>query len=293
MFDLIKRGRVSATGNRLNLLQSAVPIVADNVAEYLWGDTYSLDDEPSFQTGLEWADFPNLMPPFHNYFVEWLAQTDDLRKVSKWNGVHIVRVNGETSLAPGNVVLRCELFITSTDQHDSFVFGPAITYEIDVAEDGTCRGARIAETFLEGEGDLQTAAFQRLYVCMMQPAFLTTSFMHCRNVCVSEVMPPFKLAKASCRRHGVPLVRFRTINIEPMRKVPRSKGHAHENRIKKALHICRGHFKTYTADKPLFGRVTGTIFVPMHARGSSREGIVIQNYKVQAPTPCDVSSEAA
>jgi len=53
-------------------------------------------------------------------------------------------------------------------------------------------GARIAETFLEGEGDLQTAAFQRLYVCMMQPAFLTTSFMHCRNVCVKRSYASFQ-----------------------------------------------------------------------------------------------------
>jgi hypothetical protein len=78
-----------------------------------------------------------------------------------------------------------------------------------------------------------------------------------------------------------------------MRKILRSEGRANETGIKHALHICRGHFRTYTPDKPLFGKVTGTIFVPMHARGSAQEGIVVQNYKVNAPFPRNLSGEAA
>jgi hypothetical protein len=57
MFDLIARGKVQPAGRRLRDLQAAVPIVADNVAEYLWRDLEELDDDPAFVNGyLNWSD---------------------------------------------------------------------------------------------------------------------------------------------------------------------------------------------------------------------------------------------
>jgi hypothetical protein len=294
MFDLIKRGKVRTVGNRLKRLQSAVPVVADNVAAYLWAGKTTLDDERVYVNGqLEWSDYPNLKPPFDNYLVEWLTVTPDMKKGSKWHGVHITKAEDGTSESCGNVRLRCELFITDAERNDSIVVGPAIAYEIQVAKDGTFVDARIAEQFFFGADDAETEDIQLAYLTMMQPAFLATSFMHCRNIIVNEVAPPRKLAKASRKRHGVPLVSYRTINIEPMRKLLRSEGRSNETGIKHALHICRGHFRTYTPDKPLFGKVTGTVFVPMHARGSAQEGIVVQNYTVIAPSPRSLSGSPA
>ena len=133
-----------------------------------------------------------------------------------------------------------------------------------------------------GDTDEETDAFRRAFLNILQPAFLTTSFMHCRNVSETTVTPPPKLAKKHRKKHGVPLVQYRTINIDPMRQVLQSEGRAQETGIKKALHICRGHFRTYTMDKPLFGKVAGTFFVPMHVRGNASEGIVIQDYVVKS-----------
>lgn len=50
----------------------------------------------------------------------------------------------------------------------------------------------------------------------------------------------------------------------------------------KKLHICRGHFKTYTEDNPLFGQPgnTGQVWIPMHTRGSAKKGEVRKAYKV-------------
>src|SRR5689334_12257874 len=102
MFDLIKRGKVRTVGNRLKSLQSAIPIVADNVAAYLWAGKTTLDAEPAFLTGqLNCSDYPNLMPPFDSYFVEWLTVTPDIQKVSRWHGVHIKRVKDEPSPSRG------------------------------------------------------------------------------------------------------------------------------------------------------------------------------------------------
>src|SRR3990167_3444505 len=55
------------------------------------------------------------------------------------------------------------------------------------------------------------------------------------------------------------------------------------NGLKKALHIVRGHPVTYTKEKPLFGKYSGTFWKPAHARGSIEQGAVLKDYKVNAP----------
>jgi len=48
----------------------------------------------------------------------------------------------------------------------------------------------------------------------------------------------------------------------------------------RALHICRGHFATYSEENPLFGKYAGTFWVPMHTRGSKTQGEVVKAYGV-------------
>lgn len=47
-----------------------------------------------------------------------------------------------------------------------------------------------------------------------------------------------------------------------------------------ALHTVRGHFATYTADAPLFGKLVGTYLKRATIRGSDRHGEVIKDYEV-------------
>jgi len=42
--------------------------------------------------------------------------------------------------------------------------------------------------------------------------------------------------------------------------------------------LVRGHFATYTQERPLFGRYAGTVFIPAHVRGTPEAGIVIKDY---------------
>jgi hypothetical protein len=53
--------------------------------------------------------------------------------------------------------------------------------------------------------------------------------------------------------------------------------------MKRALHICRGSFATYTEDAPLFGRVVGTVWRPPHVKGNEAAGKVNKNYKIKRP----------
>jgi hypothetical protein len=47
------------------------------------------------------------------------------------------------------------------------------------------------------------------------------------------------------------------------------------------LHLCRGHFKTYTDDAPLFGRYTGTWWWQSMVRGDKELGEVEKDYDIE------------
>jgi hypothetical protein len=115
------------------------------------------------------------------------------------------------------------------------------------------------------------------------PFMMALGLLACRNVHRREVEQPEKLSKKWAKKHGRPLVRYHVLDIDPMRKVLKSEGRSDEVGLKKALHICRGHFATYTEDAPLFGRVTGTFWKPQHVRGSAKQGVVVKDYNVKAP----------
>jgi hypothetical protein len=44
------------------------------------------------------------------------------------------------------------------------------------------------------------------------------------------------------------------------------------------------HFAHYTEEAPLFGKYTGTFYIPMHVRGRAEQGAVVKDYRVLAPS---------
>lgn len=111
---------------------------------------------------------------------------------------------------------------------------------------------------------------------------LTVSFLHCKNVAMVDAPPAgTRQQRRAAQRQGVRETQFKTLVIEPMKQVLRTEGGIEQHGLKKALHICRGHFATYTEDKPLFGKYTGTFWRPAHVRGSADVGTVYKDYKVK------------
>lgn len=105
------------------------------------------------------------------------------------------------------------------------------------------------------------------------------SFMNCKNVKRIEQAEPRKEswhAKEKC-----PVFRFHTLDINPMKEVLRTEGQSESTGLKRALHICRGHFAHYSEEKPLFGKYAGDFFVPSHVRGSLDQGVVAKDYNVK------------
>lgn len=109
---------------------------------------------------------------------------------------------------------------------------------------------------------------------------LTMSFLHCKNVDTIDHVPDMKLQKARAKEGKPPLLTYKTLVIDAMRKVLQREGQIGKNGSQKALHICRGHFKTFPEGRGLFGKYPGTFWWPMHVRGEAVMGGVVKDYAV-------------
>jgi hypothetical protein len=50
-----------------------------------------------------------------------------------------------------------------------------------------------------------------------------------------------------------------------------------------ALHLMRGHFKTFTPDNPLFGKRVGAFWWDPIVRGHAANGVRVKDYRMHAP----------
>ena len=116
------------------------------------------------------------------------------------------------------------------------------------------------------------------------PFLLANSFINCkRTEIVEDKIQITKYNQKRSKKGKLPYFRFNKILIDPMREILRTEGGSEKTGLKRALHICRGHFVTYTQEAPLFGRMTGTFWKPMHLRGNKKEGVVVKEYQIKAP----------
>lgn len=102
--------------------------------------------------------------------------------------------------------------------------------------------------------------------------------LNCKNIVTEQIHPDTKLQKARKKRGKLPLFSYHTLVIKPTGKrqasIPK---HLWDNRI----HLCRGHFKTYTKDKPLFGSITGRFWWQPTVRGQNKKGVVMKDYELR------------
>ena len=105
---------------------------------------------------------------------------------------------------------------------------------------------------------------------------LFLDLISCKNVYVRDVKPSEKKSRALRRRNEYPLYSYKILCFtQPNRTSPSANGQA---LTRQRLHLCRGHFKEYTEDAPLFGRCTGRYWWQPQVRGKAALGIVDKDY---------------
>lgn len=291
----------------MNLLEQATVVVCDNVTGYHWDHRKDLEfpkDYPFLVPSPSPLFLESIVPVAQRYesggMTSWgaLAITHDLHRDRMTLDHHwVYRDEASASIDTKSRWLVEWLLYVEATEFSGKRGGPRRllgwwgcpvlpTGVYDESENGRLSSStffmgNVPESEREGMGKL----LLNLTRTHLAPLFLAVAFMHCKNVAQREVEQSSFERQVWRKKHGRPLVRYHVLDIDPMRKVLDSEGGAREAGLKKALHICRGHFATYTPDAPLFGRVTGTFWKPQHVRGNAKHGAVVKDYNVKAPKP--------
>lgn len=304
--DLIKRGDLKVpivvAGNDRNVkrdiqkqksqtLWKLPLIVADNVADYVYntrtGDTINFRE-----------DFPCLAPPFEEFFIEWkVPAAKSGEKVVEFVGIHLREIVNplmvELKKRPEDEEWRKQLegteFAVLVELYAKFecekhVVGPITGWLLTLDREGVLNYP--PHPVILGVKGLEIVDHQTLrdflpYMnSLLVPGLYALTFMHCKNVQSEVAFQTDKLRKAYKKRHNKDLVTYRVLSIEPMKKILRTEGRGQDLGFRRAMHICRGHFKNYQLGKGLFGKYKGLFFWDQQVRGCKEEGMVQKDYNI-------------
>lgn len=115
-------------------------------------------------------------------------------------------------------------------------------------------------------------------------ALVTFSMMHAKNVMLRP-RPATEFERRLCRkRKRHPITTYKTLVVQRSReKIEPLTIDSTQPEARQMPHHCvRGHFATYSKDTGLlFGKHSGTFWIPAHIRGDRKHGEIIKDYKVE------------
>lgn len=277
--------------------EGAVVVSAEEVADY-W------DGLPIGTDALDLLDA--VVPPFERLFIEFRKRPKDSRgEVESWGilmsttdesateamEARVASGDGSTSASirsEARWLLHASLVIETKKGRP---VGPVVRWLITLTTEGRVDPSGLIDgmpPLFATPIEIPTFPPEDAYSfadtlggTYLAPALFAVSLMHCKNVKVRPVDPPERLSKKHERKTGKPLTRYHVLEIAPMRRILDTEGEAQTKGLSHALHICRGHFKTFTEDAPLFGKRVGTYWWPAHVRGNADEGVVEKDYRIR------------
>ncbi len=128
---------------------------------------------------------------------------------------------------------------------------------------------------LKSEGQLEELTTDPCFLIFHR--FL--SLLSCKNVTYEQESPPVKLQKSRVKKGKPPLSSYYVLKLKPTTS---RKDYEAKNLWTNRVHLCRGHVREYTEDRPLFGKYTGRFWIPPHVRGDKKQGVIHKDYEIQA-----------
>lgn len=104
--------------------------------------------------------------------------------------------------------------------------------------------------------------------------------LNCKNIVTEIIKAPGALNKKRRKNGKQEIFDYHVLNVT----VPGKKQGYREQSEPLShvrVHLCRGHFKEYTKDHPLFGKLTGLYWWQPHVRGQNKDGIVMKDYEIK------------
>ena len=250
-------------------------IVGDNVAEHVYHGT----DQEYWDAD----DFPNLAPPFGKYWIEFKRVTSINSEIyGEIRDSFLPEIEYFGALVESEEVEGQDWKWTTN--HTFFaggkngIVGPSAIFVLLIDESG--RAISRGRWLLQTNSQETMGHLTRFWGSISIPINLAVSFMHCKNVVLENRAPHERRSRQWLKKKGRKLVRYHVLEIDRMKTVLATEGQEGEVGLKRALHICRGHFKDYREGAGLFGKYPVLVWTPDHLRGSADQGVVLKDYKV-------------
>lgn len=128
--------------------------------------------------------------------------------------------------------------------------------------------------FLRDSPETEAWLKGQLTVCVV-----ALSLMNCKNVTTSTPKEIGFRRTGSEKRRGIPARKIKYHTIILPGGGSQSDGQGGHRAT--ALHRVRGHFKTFTAEKPLMGKHVGTYWWGWQVRGNAEKGMVVSDYTLE------------
>lgn len=111
-------------------------------------------------------------------------------------------------------------------------------------------------------------------------AFYSINLLACKNITTETVAS--SMYERRKQKEGKPFDSFKVLKL-PVGKTTNKSASNSLPDVPEGMnrfHIRRGHFKTYTAEKPLLGHAVGTYWWPQVAAGNKKKGEVVKDYAI-------------
>lgn len=111
------------------------------------------------------------------------------------------------------------------------------------------------------------------------------TILNCKNI-TTKVIVPFR--KSGKKKKLPPKKKFEYHVLRLVLPKTTQKKHTQESSNRRGskelvrVHFCRGHFKTYTEEAPLFGKYTGVYWWQPYIRGSIKQGYIEKEYSIES-----------
>ncbi|WP_321392223.1 hypothetical protein [uncultured Desulfuromusa sp.] len=102
--------------------------------------------------------------------------------------------------------------------------------------------------------------------------------INCLNITTEENPPPEKLNKKRKKNKKQEMFSYKTLRLVLPQKEKICDSIGSDSNFDNRLHLCRGHFKTYSENNPLFGKYSGRYYWHPQIRGNKEKGLVTKDY---------------
>jgi hypothetical protein len=242
---------------------TSIRIVSDEAAQYYF---YSPRDDWSVNSGT----FGKIMPPFADMWLEVVTPT---RAYINKQWVSARKVRYAFIFCKESESIWQVYFLATRLKHGPVMAFPAMA-RIVINDDNS------VEESLSYDKDAIPEALALSLSENLSIAYLALGWMNSRNVELVDQREPLSRRRKRQRTSDLPSLEYKKIIIDG--KSRRSlKSNQEAERRHQRLHVVRGHFKTYTADRPLMGKFVGQYWWHQQTRGETDLGVIHHEYEVK------------